>query len=101
MGENEYEVHLKNVSYGVCVKVLNGTSDYISAYRDRTSGDGIYIGDDEEVKEAFCKRVDALEREVPYIDVKENNPEANMILCYSLSDEGCDIPDLPDFCRIV
>ena len=95
LGEDEYEVHLKNVSYGVCEKVLNGTSDYISAYLNRSTGEGVYVGDSEEAKEAFCARVDKLKREVPYIDVQENNPEANMILCYSLNDEGCDIPYTP------
>ena len=92
LSENEYEVYLENISYGVCKKVLNGTSDYVSAYLNRTSGDGIYVGDSEEDKDAFCEKVDAFKREVPYIDVQENNPNANMILCYSLSDEGCVIP---------
>ena len=93
--EDVYEVKLENVSYGVCSKVLNGTSDYISAYLDYTSGEGIYVGDTIEDKEAFCARVDELKREVPYIDVEENNPNANMILCYSLDSEGCDIPYTP------
>ena len=95
LSENEYEVYLENISYGVCKKVLNGTSDYVSAYLNRTSGDGIYVGDSEEDKDAFCERVDAFKRQVPYINVQENNPNANMILCYSLSDEGCDIPYTP------
>ena len=90
-----YEVELKNVSYAVCERVLNDTADYISAYLDRASGEGVYIGDTEEDKTAFCERVDSLKRERPYIRTAIENPDANMILCYSLDGESCDIPYTP------
>ena len=43
-----YEVRLSNVSYGVCQRVLTGSSDYISAYKNHTTGEGIYVEDTEE-----------------------------------------------------
>ena len=95
IGTGVYEVVLNNVSYGVCQRVLTDMADYVSAYKDHASGKGVYVGDTEEDKEIFCAQVDEFKREVPYLDVPERNENANMILCYSLNGDGCDIPYAP------
>ena len=87
ISKNAFEVHLENVTFSMCRKLLNGPLEYRFASSNQSETEILPTSSTEEIDE-FCGGIDAARRS-PSKPQPEVVTDAVVTLCFSLDREGC------------
>ncbi len=86
-----FEVDMANVSYGVCIKLLNGPLEYQCAYkRDDRKTFEVLPDSSKEEKAALCAKIDPKKR-TPFNPEGDESTEDpwDLTMCFSSNSEHC------------
>ena len=98
ISKNAFEVHLENVTFSMCRKLLNGPLEYRFASSNQSEMEILPTSSTEEVDE-FCGGIDAARRS-PSKPQPEVVTDAVVTLCFSLDREGCSLVPACGRCQI-